>query len=89
MIGHRPPKYGRSNCWLLVPALGGDRKTLLLGHPELRWVSRPGGVAPASGSVNLTEKRALCKTPSGSGGKRLRHGCFSPARYYKIFYGIS
>ena len=42
-----------------------DRKTLPLGHPELRWVSRPSGSSPpAPGSVTL-EKRALCKTPSG------------------------
>jgi len=54
----------RANEW--------SKKTLALGHPELRWVSRPSGSPmPAPGSGNFTEKRALCKTPSGFFGTSL------------------
>lgn len=42
------------------------RKILPPTHPELRWVSRPPSAWPApNSSGSFSEKRALCKTPSG------------------------
>ncbi|CAE7561918.1 unnamed protein product [Symbiodinium microadriaticum] len=71
MIAFQLP-HARANDWC--------KKTLPLGHPELRWVSRPPEAPlPAGSSVTVSrdmstpmeEKRMMCKTSSGFFGTNL------------------
>ncbi|CAE7696710.1 unnamed protein product [Symbiodinium sp. CCMP2592] len=71
MIAFQLP-HARANDWC--------KKTLPLGHPELRWVSRPPEAPlPAGSSVTISremstpmeEKRMMCKTSSGFFGTNL------------------